>query len=120
MVMGEKFSEKGTQTYYDIGYIVAYEVYDYRLEVQVYKLCSLNLYHTKDGFGLTESLADAELFIEGSIKWDGCSNWTLNPEPNHMQHFCGREGLEKFGQLLLRLWDLAADKVPHSDCERGQ
>ncbi len=113
--------EAGAVTYADLGYHTAYEAFDHRLEVKVYYIAQYSaptLYRHCNGFDLTEKLAEAEVLISGSVKWDGCSNWTLGVE-DCMTHFCGRSELVGLGELLARLWDLAAEKVPHSHCVGG-
>ncbi len=46
------------------------------------------LYLTKDR-DFTADLSKASRFLTGDVKWDGCSNWTWDPdEQNVMTHFC--------------------------------
>jgi hypothetical protein len=47
---------------------------------------------------------DQELSISGSVKWDGCSNFTFADE---CFHFCSRDGMENIGQLLARIYDMS-------------
>lgn len=49
--------------------------------------------------------------IDGSIKWDGCSNWDFNTD-ECMMHFCGKGGVEEFGKLLIKLYDMTAVAMP--------
>jgi hypothetical protein len=51
----------------------------------------------------------AQVTLSGSIKWDGCSDITINDEP---LHFCGRDDMEEFAALLSAIYDLAAELIP--------
>lgn len=51
---------------------------------------------------------DALAFIEGEIKWDGCSNFTFPEQERCMLHRCDRAGLLRIGQLLAAIYDHAA------------
>ena len=56
-----------------------------------------------------------ELFIYGSVKWDGCSNWIFNENAkNMMVHACSKEELEQIGQILAACWDLTAEYIPET------
>ncbi len=44
-----------------------------------------------------------EEVVRGFIKWDGCVNLEMG-NPPMMLHFCEREELVNFGQMLLRLY----------------
>lgn len=52
-----------------------------------------------------------ELFFNGHIKWDGCSNWKI-PDGNYQFHFCGREGMQKFANLMQEMYDWAIELMP--------
>lgn len=54
-----------------------------------------------------------ELFVEGFIKWDGCSNWTFHTE-RCMHHHCDREGLEAIGDILAKCWEACAEIIPET------
>ena len=54
---------------------------------------------------------DAEPFLHGYIKWDGCSNWDWH-DRDCMQHFCGREDAVSIGALMNHLYDIAAQRLP--------
>lgn len=119
--MSEKFPvlSEGGLLYDDLGYYVAYKVHEYWLEVSVYEAgrwTDGGLWYRTDDCRETEKIEEAEVVVSGSVKWDGCSNWDFHTD-ECMAHFCDRKGLTDFGELLGRLWDLAADKVPASICE---
>ena len=49
--------------------------------------------------------------IDGSIKWDGCSNWDFGTD-ECMMHFCGVAGAVEFGKLIPKLYEMVADAMP--------
>lgn len=53
----------------------------------------------------TESLDEAELFLEGHVKWDGCSN--MYTEEESCWHFCEKQQAVNVGILMGRLYELA-------------
>jgi hypothetical protein len=52
---------------------------------------------------------EAQPFLEGSIRFDGCSNLYF---PDDCYHFCGRRSAARVGQLLDLLYDLAEGLIP--------
>lgn len=69
--------------------------------------------YNRDGYQSSpdpvEDRAAAQVAISGSIKWDGCSDITIDDEP---LHFCSRSGMEEFTMLLSAIYDLAAELIP--------
>jgi hypothetical protein len=66
---------------------------------------------------VTLDRAQARVFAEGNIKWDGCSNVNFQPtHPNTHEHFCSRDGLKAWATVADRLFDtLAALRTHNSD-----
>lgn len=56
-----------------------------------------------------EHLAQAEVFLHGGVKWDGCSDWHFDEQEDSMLHFCGKEEAGAIGTLLCRLYDWARE-----------
>lgn len=54
----------------------------------------------------------AQVVLSGSIKWDGCSDLTIEDEPLHL---CGRVAAEEFAALLSAVYDVAAELIPSYD-----
>ena len=52
-----------------------------------------------------------DLFMSGSVKWDGCSNFRFDGQDDCMLHTCDREGMEAIGTLLTRIWDTATEII---------
>lgn len=69
--------------------------------------------YNRDGYKSSpdpvEDRAAAQVALSGSIKWDGCSDITIDDEP---LHFCGRADMEEFTALLSAVYDLAAELIP--------
>jgi hypothetical protein len=54
-----------------------------------------------------ESIEEAEVYLNGSIKWDGCSDLYLGDEGYY--HFCGKQDAAKLGKLIEYLYDKCAE-----------
>ena len=59
-----------------------------------------------------ETLAEAEPYLHGSVKWDGCSNWHFDEQDRLMLHGCSRRDVLRFGKVMAMCWDWAADLCP--------
>lgn len=55
--------------------------------------------------GLMDEKSDDELFLDGHVKWDGCSNFHF---PDSCYHFCRVKDAAAVGVLLQRLYEHAA------------
>ena len=63
-------------------------------------------------FNITE-IDEHKLYLQGSIKWDGCSNWKFYPDNEYsMIHFCGLERVQDQFKLWSLLYELAAKEIP--------
>lgn len=105
----------------DLGYAVSWEVYDYRVEYKVYEIYGIQsdgvvLYHTKASHtnnNITEDESEAVLYLEGQVKWDGCSNWSFDNE-GIMLHFCDDKDFSKLGQIMLECWGMTKELIPET------
>lgn len=61
------------------------------------------------------SIDDAEIYLHGDVKWDGCSNWYFDEQDRAMLHGCSRHDVARIGEILGRCWDLARDLCPKFD-----
>lgn len=91
------------------------------MEVKVYTLLGRNdageiLWQDDSGSRPrpTASMDDAEVFLEGHIKWDHCSNWSICPGGMPL-HFCGIEDAERVFKIFQRIYALAAEVMPNWD-----
>jgi hypothetical protein len=53
--------------------------------------------------------SEAEVFLHGHVKWDGCSNLHFDEQDRVMLHFCSKQQAGDIGRLLERLYDIAAE-----------
>lgn len=60
------------------------------------------------GYNFSESLEDVEALCEGSVKWDGCSDWGFIDN----FHECTREDLKRISDVLLWCWDKTGELIP--------
>lgn len=65
----------------------------------------------------TENLAEAQVFLSGTVKWDNCSNWSFNVMESGMMHSCDRNGLQRVGDVMAYCWDYAAKHCPGWDAK---
>lgn len=65
-------------------------------------------FHQKDADipGFTEKTEEAEVFLDGAIRFDGCSNWDFN-NVTGATHFCGKDDAISLGRLMEYLYNLA-------------
>lgn len=108
-----------SKTFADIGYHAVAEPDEYRCDFKVCKIISLPdqpLAFELAGDNCctpTPDLGKAQVYLHGSVKWDGCSNWHFDDQESAMLHFCDREALGNVGALLQRLYDWAGELIPH-------
>ncbi len=61
------------------------------------------------------NLAEADSWLSGSIKWDGCSDWYFNEQDHVMLHFCGLKAATAIGRLMGRMYDIASSRMKSFD-----
>lgn len=64
---------------------------------------------------MTRDPADADVFLEGDIKWDGCSNWDFPGVADCMLHFCDLKQASGIGRLMQRMYEIASMRIPSFD-----
>ena len=93
-------------------------VYENFIEVTAYKILGIDsntneiLWDNGNGRP-TIDMEEAEVFMEGNIRWDGCSNWRFYPADNCALHFCGVEDAQEVMNLWKWIYDFAADHFPN-------
>lgn len=95
----------------DYGYAMYFEVY------QIQGVCEDGqvLWIKKGAVSLpdpVESIDDAEIFLHGSIKWDGCSNWHFDEQDRIMIHGCSVDDMTNVGVLFERMCAIAKNTIP--------
>ena len=102
----------------DLPYAAVAENHDHHVEFRVYTAMQMTAPWQGPGFqrrGARSSpdpvqhIEDAEVFLHGSVKWDGCSNWYFDEQDRIMLHFCGEEHGAEIGELFKRLYAWARE-----------
>lgn len=106
----------------ELGFTVVAEVKEYRVDFKVYDICgrtgSLDgpyVYHREgsvNSMDWVESLDDAEVYLHGSVKWDGCSDWYFDEQDRVMLHGCSRHDIERYGMIMAACWDMTKELLP--------
>jgi hypothetical protein len=87
--------------YETVGFTTTYE------EKPVYKRAG-----SDTSMDVVENIAEAQRFLHGNVKWDGCSNWSFDEHDKVMMHFCGVRDAEDIGRLFSALYSIARDLMP--------
>lgn len=64
-----------------------------------------------DRQAFTADITKARCFLNGDVKWDGCSNWYFNQQDNAMLHFCSLREIEAISAIMKECWELAAGLI---------
>ena len=101
--------------YPDLWYTFVVYVHDYNCEFLIYEINSQddeNYYWLKDGamssMEETVSLINAEIYCDGWVKWDGCSDWSFGD-----YHFCSKEQAMRVGIIMGIAYDLTKEHCPN-------
>lgn len=122
--MNLDISKTETILWEDLLHEVDISTTGYRIDFKVYPVCLASdgktkevLYYDKDSkcFEPTNDKSKAYVFIDGEIKWDGCSNILFPSQERCMLHFCDRESARVIGKVLDRLYDYASDNIENYD-----
>lgn len=70
------------------------------------------------GQSWTKNRDDAEVYLHGTIRWDGCSDWSFYPADNCMIHLCGPGDADELHWLLKTCYSLVADAMPDAQFGR--
>ena len=55
------------------------------------------------------TLDEAEVYLTGQVKLDGCSDWHFDEQDRLMLHGCSRDDIERFGKIMAACWDWATE-----------
>lgn len=107
--------------YYAVAEVEEEGEYVYYVEFKVYAIEGISHPEGKPLFheaGATsspspvEALAEAETYLHGSVKWDGCSNWSIDENKRVMLHFCDSKSAGNLGRVLEACYDIAEELMP--------
>lgn len=68
--------------------------------------------HTDVSIDHVSDFTQATIFLSGSIKWDGCSNWKFDEQDHVLIHGCSKEDLTRIGTIMGECWDWASKILP--------
>lgn len=101
----------------DLWFAVTAEPDEYWVEYKVYTIFGLPVngappVYAKD-CAPADGIKDADVFLHGRVKWDGCSDWYIDEqEDDSMIHSCSRDGLTRIGEVMARCWDMTKELCP--------
>ncbi len=110
----------------DLWYYVVAEPGEYKVEYKIYEVEGQGkdgdpFFHRAGEASHPSSgevaLADAEIYAQGHVKWDGCSNWNIDEQERVMLHFCTKEQILNLGRVMAECWDMTAELCEHWDGE---
>lgn len=100
----------------DIFYFCQYSSRDYAMDFKLYS-CGIdsqgNPVILENGGSI--ELEKATPIVEGSIKWDGCSNFVHPQEKEVMSHYCGLNNHRSYFSAWERIYELAAGTIARGD-----
>ena len=111
---------------HNLSFTIVAKVYEYRVDFTIYDIEGWAFNPVEGEFNrplwrkagaanspsATETLAEAEPYLHGTVKWDGCSNWKFDEQDRVMLHGCSKADIQRFGDVMAMCWDLAADNCP--------
>jgi hypothetical protein len=109
------------QTPPELGFTVLAVAYEYRVEFKAYEVATEGgdpwwpRKSAMSSMDLTSVLAEAQVYVHGWVKWDGCSDWYFDAQDDVMLHGCTRHDLKRIGDLLTWCWDQTAKLCPKWD-----
>ena len=110
----------------ELDFTIVAEVHEYRVHFTIYDIEGWQEGDTKGvydspgwhraGSGthpdFVDSLDDAQAYLHGEVKWDGCSNWHFDEQDRVMLHGCSRANVQRFGEVMALCWDWTAELCP--------
>ena len=117
--------EKHERWFEDLDFYGVARVYDYYVEFIVYEVCrggttldkedDVFLFPSHGSFALNDTVTnfkEAQPYLHGDVKWDGCSNWDIDELNRCMIHGCSREDLLAIGEVMAKCWDWTSEILP--------
>lgn len=87
-----------------INFLIEFEEQDFeeRANFKVYEVVSWT--------GDTSEPIDKELYLKGTIKWDGCSHIYFGDGDGYL-HLCGKHFFEQHKRVIDAIWDICSKKI---------
>lgn len=101
------------------GWLVRFEYSDSWMDFKAYEMCAedddgTRLFHRRgaiNGMDMTSNPDEGEV-LSGFVKWDGCCEINFMEHNEGRPHFCHRRDVKSLGDILLAVYDLAAEIWP--------
>lgn len=89
------------------GFLINYEE-DHKDSCPSFKVYSTAL--------LGQEIDDTDLYLEGMIKWDGCSHILVGPDIGYL-HLCGYDKWKEFSEVMEEVWKKTVGMIDNFDFE---
>jgi hypothetical protein len=113
----------------DLNFSVVAEIHRHRVDFAIYDISGYAVGETVGVYDVPEypsvgqvssmhttaNLEDAEVYLHGEVKWDGCSNWHFDEQDRVMLHGCSKADIQRFGDVMALCWDWTAELCPSWD-----
>lgn len=105
------------------GFTIAWEVHEHKVSFRAYAIIADSmtdehgqvdprpLYHRRgaeDGMDMTFEMSEADVYMAGNVKWDGCSEVTFGEDEDGL-HLCGRGCWSDHVRLVAHIWHRAGE-----------
>jgi hypothetical protein len=67
-----------------------------------------------DSLDITTDFSEAQRVLEGTIKWDGCSDINFYPDTAGNEHYCGKPVAIELGQVIGESYEFARELMGNS------
>jgi len=115
-----------TKHFPDLGFTVCATAYTHHVDFVVYDIEAWQEGATPEVYDMplwhkagapshpdpVNCIEEAEPYLHGEVKWDGCSNWHFDEQDRIMLHGCTRHDVLRFGEVMAECWDWAAELCP--------
>lgn len=113
--------EKLTKNCLDLSFTIVAEPEEYLVKYTIFDIEGIEadgtpLFYRKGGrfySDSTRSVEEADIYLHGYVRWDGCSNWHFDEQDNADLHGCSRQDLMRIGEILTQCWDWTAKLCPN-------
>lgn len=102
----------------DIGFSVVHEARTALVDFYAYQIVGnaedgSYLYQRKgsDCLDPVADIEEAEVFVSGAVRWDGCSDWRFDEQDRCALHACSYQELLDWGELLGRCHELTKELI---------
>lgn len=106
-------SQSNVKVFNDMGFTVVATPDSHHVDYKVYEVSGWESANVGDdptiplyGDEFQTTLDGIDVFLHGSVKWDGCSNWWFDSQDKgHMLHGCSKDDLLHVGGIMAACWD---------------